>query len=74
MFITVTVKAEAQSRLELIDEFAGKFQALKQHFEQLQKEGVFGPPELNELRFLVIGGGFKPEQQQEQVSGTPDVE
>lgn len=79
MYCTVTIKMQAQSKGELIDTFAQQVAIARDHFEGLKKEGVFGKPENVELRYLVIGGGWRDErveeaQEPEQESGTPDVE
>ena len=75
MFATVTVKMQAQSKGELIDTFAQQVGIAREHFESLKKEGVFGKPENVELRYLVVGGGWREEPAEPQREhGTPDVE
>jgi hypothetical protein len=69
--ITVTVKAEAESRGELIDSFGGQFSNMRKHFDSLKTEGVFGDPERVAIRYVAIGGQFNPE---EEAQGVPDVE
>ena len=69
MFVTVTIKAEAESKGELIDTFGAQVRTLRQHMDALREEGLFGPPEQTELRYLVVGGGWRenPAQQKENV-------
>lgn len=55
MLTVVTVKLQAENQNEL-DNINGDLIIAKEHFELLLKEGVFGPPEQCELRFLVEGG------------------
>lgn len=74
MLTTVTIKLEAESKGELIDNFGGYVSAAKQHFNELLKEGVFGPAEKCALRFLIIGGRVGDESKLDHVRGTPDVE
>jgi hypothetical protein len=59
MFVTITVKAEAESKGELIDTFGQQVNVLRKHFNELQKEGIFGPPDQCEVRYLVIGGQWR---------------
>lgn len=73
MYLTVTIKAEATSHDELIDDFGGRVANLRQHCEELKKEGVFGPPDKCELRYLIIGGGWRESERVAQEHGTPDV-
>lgn len=73
MFITVTIKAEAESKDELINSFAAKVASLRQHCDQLKVEGIFGSPDQCAVRYLVIGREFRePETVLER--GVPDVE
>lgn len=71
MFTTVTVKMEAESKGELVDSFGTQVQTCREHFDSLKKEGVFGPPETVEMRYLVIGASVREPVQEH---GTPDVE
>lgn len=73
MFVTITVKAEAESQDELAHTLGDTFQNLQIHFNELQKEGVFGPPEQVALRYLVIGNEWRGSAQKPE-HGTPDVE
>ena len=76
MFVTVTITAQAQSKDELINTFAAHFDALKQHCQELHKEGVFGDPAEVELRFVVRGGVRVEKEPPAEIRerGTPDVE
>lgn len=73
MFITVTIKAEAESKGELIDTFGAQVRNLRKHCEALRKEGIFGPEDQCEVRYLIVGGKWR-EPVEERISGTPDVE
>jgi hypothetical protein len=73
MFVTITVKAEAESQNELANTLGDTFQNLRTHFDALKKEGVFGPPEQVDVRYLVAGREWR-EPAQEQAHGVPDVE
>lgn len=74
MHVTVTVKAQAESADELQHYLGAQVAVLKEHFDALHTEGVFGDPAKCEVRYLVIGGGFIEPGQAERVSGTPSVE
>jgi len=79
VFITVTIKMEADSRQELIDTFGSHVRQCQAHFEQLREEGAFGLPDKVEMRYLIIGGKWRaPKEQANDVSrpdnGTPEVE
>lgn len=79
MYCTVTIKMQAQSKGELIDTFGQQVAIARDHFEGLKREGVFGKPENVELRYLVIGGGWREEPAEiavepQQERGTPEVE
>jgi hypothetical protein len=76
MYATVTIKMEAQSKEELVNTFAMQVGLARDHFEGLKKEGVFGKPENVELRYLVIGGGWREESAEPAGSApeNPDAE
>jgi hypothetical protein len=74
MHVTITVKAQAESKGELIDTFAAQVNNLRQHFDSLKQEGIFGPPDQCDLRYLVIGGGFREPIEAERTTGIPNVE
>lgn len=65
MFVTVTIRFEAETRQELIDEFGAKIAIAREHFEELRKEGVFGDPALTALRFILHGGGICPTEEKQ---------
>jgi hypothetical protein len=59
VFVTVTVKMEAESEPELIEALGPQVVTCRQHFDSLKAEGIFGAPEQCEIRYLVIGGGWR---------------
>ena len=80
MYITLTIKAEATSKNELLNTFASKFEQTRAQFTEFKKRGIFGPPANVDLRFMAIGGGFRevaPETQEqdsiENLTDKPDV-
>lgn len=54
MFTTITVKLAAESKDEL-SVFSGGVESAQEHFNMLRNEGIFGPPEQCEVRYLVEG-------------------
>jgi hypothetical protein len=62
MQVTITVKLQAQSKGELIDTFGDSVRKYCKHFDVLKKQGTFGMPDDVELRYLVVGGKWKPKE------------
>jgi hypothetical protein len=71
MHITVTIKMEATSQGELIDTFGAQVKVCREHFDRLKEEGVFGVPAEVDIRYLVIGGGWREPAPEH---GVPQVE
>lgn len=59
MFTTVTVRMEAESKGELVDSMASQVDNCRKHYDALKGEGVFGPPEQVEMRYLIIGSTWR---------------
>jgi len=74
MFVTVTIRMQAEDRAELADGFVEHVEACKEHFETLREGDVFGPRAKVQMRYLVLGGKGMPQQQQVVERGTPSLE
>lgn len=59
MYLTITIKAEADSQAELINHFASNFDLMRGAFEELKEQGILGPPDKVDLRFVIVGGGWR---------------
>lgn len=60
MYVTITVKAEAESEQELVEHLGDHVAVLRQHFDQLREEDAFGPKaHIAPVRYLVIGGSWR---------------
>jgi hypothetical protein len=80
VFITITIKMEAESKEELSTQYPSHVQQCRKFFDDLAKQGTFGEPEHSEIRYLIIGerwrtkGAALPEVDAPvQEHGTPDV-
>lgn len=82
MFTTVTVKFQAESQQELATTLPSQFHLGKAHLNRMKDEGMFGPPEQVEMRYLLIGAAWRenpPEvvevvSEEAQQHGVPDLE
>lgn len=68
MFLTLTIKHEADSKGELVETFPSKVAEVRNHFEELRKAGVLGPAEQVEIRHLIIGGQWRGPATPEEIT------
>lgn len=61
MYITVTLKMQAESQEELTNVFGSHVKACRAHFDELKANGIFGPADKVDLRYLIIGGSWREE-------------
>lgn len=66
MKLELTIKVKAESRKEL-EQLGGIYETTRTHIEQLHTEGYFGDPNQVELRWLIVGGRWFP--QDESIAG-----
>ena len=66
MFITITIKAQAESKEEAANTFGGDIKVIRAHFDKLLEQGVFGPPQQVQLRYLISGELAQPVQEPDQ--------
>lgn len=66
MHVTLTIK--------IATELPAQVAECKKHFARLRKEGVFGPPNGVDIRYMLIVKEEVAEEAQEKRRGIPEVE
>jgi hypothetical protein len=56
MKLRITVHMSPESKEELEELYVGQVKEVRGHFDELHKEGILGPPERVQLRYVMDGG------------------
>lgn len=65
MHLAITVKMIPESQEELQEHLPAQVEEVKNHFNELAKEGVLGPPNQVEVRYLISANEWQKYQNKE---------